>query len=235
MSGPASRTPSVWRKDACRRAAAAVLGVLCLVTGGASRAEAGPPAYASTPAEASRELSAAALALMTEAEDEFDDAVRVDKYRRGLELARRAVAADDLNADAHFAVFAATGRLMLIEGAALNPINLLKVNRELARALELDPDHADALAARGGMYRQLPRLLGGDLRRAEADLLRSIELHPDAVGARLELAQTYRDQGDVARGIPVLEEAVRYAEQKRLRRKLADARRLLEEFRAATR
>lgn len=202
---------------------------ICLMWARAASAE--QAAYASTNADASRRLSEQSLSLMMQAEDEFDDKVRLEGYRKGLELAQQSVAANDLNPDAHFALFASKGRIMLIEGAAPNPVNLLTINSELKRVLELDPNHADALASRGGLYRQLPRLLGGSLDKAQADLTRAIELDPDAVGARMELAQTYRDLGEPERGLPLLETAVRCAEKKGLRRKLAEARRLLQEFR----
>jgi len=197
---------------------------------GTARAE--QAAYASTNFDASRRLSTESINIVMNAEDEFNDAVRMAAYRQGLELAKQAVAADDLNADAHFAVFANNGRIMLLEGISPNPFNLLEVNRELDRALELNPDHADALASKGGLYRQLPRLLGGSMDKAQHCLLRSIELDPEAIGARMELAQAYRDLGDPARGIPLLEQAVHYAELKHKQRKLAEARTLLQEFQA---
>lgn len=216
-----------------RRYLLLVLATVGLAWGG--RALAQQPAYAGTNADASRRLADESLALMMQAEDEFDDAVRLATYRKGLELARQAVAANDLNPDAHFALFASNGRIMLLEGAAPNPINLFAVNSELGRVLELDPNHADALAARGGLYRQLPRLLGGSLDKARADLSRAIELDPEAVGARMELAQAYRDLGEPARGLPLLETAVQFAEKKGMRRKLTEARRLLQEFKTENR
>lgn len=208
---------------------ALVAGVLVgLLAVGTARAE--QAAYASTNVDASRRLSTESITVMMNAEDELNDTVRIAAYRKGLELAKKAVAADDLNADAHFAVFANNGRIMLLEGISPNPFNLLAVNRELDRALALNPDHADALASKGGLYRQLPRLLGGDMDKAQQCLMRSIELDPEAIGARMELAQAYRDLGDPDRGIPLLKQAVYFAEAKGKQRKLAEARTLLQEF-----
>lgn len=213
----------------------ALLAVACGGLLGAATARAEQAAYASTNTDASRRLSSESLAVMMGAEDEFNDAVRMAAYRKGLELAKQAVAADDLNADAHFAVFANNGRIMLLEGISPNPFSLLEVNRELDRALALNPDHADALASKGGLYRQLPRILGGSIDKAQECLNRAIALDPDAVGARMELAQAYRDLGQPERGLPLLEKAVRSAEKKGFRRKLAEARSLLEEFKTANR
>jgi tetratricopeptide (TPR) repeat protein len=132
---------------------------------------------------------------------------------------------------AHFALFANYGRLLLEEGTVPNPFNMVEVNRELDRALELNPNHVDALISKGGLYRQLPWLLGGSLKKAEACLTRAIELDANAVGGRIELAATYRDMGEPERGVPLLEKAIQVAQQVGKFRQLAEARALLDEIR----
>lgn len=171
-----------------------------------------------------------ALECVRRGEDAASNDAKLSAYRDGRELALRAVAADDSSADAHFALFATTGRILLLEGAGANPLNLLRVNRELDRALELNPNHADALASRGGMYRQLPWLLGGSLEKAEKYLKRAIEVDPNAVGARIELAETYRAMGYPERGVPLLQAAVQVAQAEGKSRELAEARSLLREL-----
>ena len=190
-------------------------------------------AYASSNAEAARQLAQSALECLHRGEDLLTTESRLAAYREGLQLAERAVAADDTNASAHFALFANQGRVMLMQGQTPNPLNLLTVNRELERALEINPDYADALAARGGLYRQLPRLLGGSLDKAEADLTRAIALDADAVGARIELAQAYRDMGYPERSVPLLTKAAQVTENKGKYRQLAEARTLLRELGAS--
>lgn len=172
-------------------------------------------------------LASRALLCLQRGEDASSADARRAAYGEGLELARRAVDLDDRNADAHFAVFGNEGRLMLLDGVTPNPISLLKVNRELERALALNPNHADALAAKGGLYRQLPWALGGSLSLAEECLTRAIANDPDAVGARIELAATYRDMGNPDRGLPLLTTAAAIAERDGKRRQLAEARTLL--------
>jgi tetratricopeptide (TPR) repeat protein len=179
-----------------------------------------------------RELGRKAIKCLERGEGSNDPKQKRLAYEEGLELARRAVALDDSNADGHFAIFANEGRLMLLDGAAVNPINLYKVSSELDRALELDPNHSDALAAKGGLYRQLPWFLGGNLDKAEDLLVKSIENNPDAVNARIELAATYRDMGQPERGLPVLEKACVIADRDGKQRELDLARALLREIRA---
>ena len=177
-----------------------------------------------------KELGRKAVKCLERGENATDARQKRAAYEEGLDLAKRAVALDDANADGHFAIFANQGRLMLMDGVTVNPVNLLKVSRELDRALEIDPNHSDSLAAKGGLYRQLPWFLGGSLNKAEDLLTKSIENNPNAVNARIELAACYRDMGQPERGLPVLEKAVVIAHRDGKMRELATARALLAEI-----
>ncbi len=203
---------------------------LSVQIGGASRAGAQASAFARGTTEAAQDLAQQALECLHRGEDATAKDAKLAAYQDGLQWAERAVAADDRNADAHYARFANQGRIMLLEGAVLNPVNLLKINRELDRALELNPNHADALAARGGMYRQLPWVLGGSLDKAADYLSRAVDIDPDACGSRIELAQTYRDMGHPERSIPLLEKAAEVAQRLHKERQLHDARELLNQI-----
>lgn len=187
-------------------------------------------AYARERGDGAQALATRAIECLRRGEDALTKETKLAAYREGLQLATQAVAIDDSNADAHYGVFANRGRIMLAEGASVNPLNLLSINRELDRTLELNPNHSDALAARGGMYRQLPRLLGGSLDKAASYLSRAVDLDPNAVGARIELAETYRDMGHPERSVPLLEKAAQVAERMGKQRQLIEARNLLHEL-----
>lgn len=190
---------------------------------------AGSPALAASPdtQRQAQSLAEQAVRCLERGEDMTEgDAKRVE-YEHGLALAKQALELDEDNADAHFAVFGNQGRLMLLDGVTPNPISLLQVNRELDRVLDINPNHSDALAAKGGLYRQLPWALGGSLTRAEECLTKAIAADPEAVSARIELAATYRDMGEPQRSVPLLETAVTIAERQGKQRQLAAARTLL--------
>ena len=208
---------------------AAVLFSVQLSTG--RQAGAQPSAYGRGRVEAAQDLAKHALDCLHRGEDATTKEAKLAAYSDGLQWAERAVAADDNNADAHYARFANQGRIMQVEGA-VNPLNLLAVNRELDRTLELNPDHADALAARGGMYRQLPWALGGNLQKAADYLSRAVALDSDACGSRIELAETYRDMGHPERSIPLLEKAAEVAERMHKQHQLHQARELLAQLAA---
>jgi tetratricopeptide (TPR) repeat protein len=190
-------------------------------------------ARAATNAESGRRaqiLAEQALDNLRRGEDATDRDQKMAFYQQGLSLANRAVALDDENADAHFAVFGNKGRILLLEGVGANPVSLLQVNRDLERALELNPNHADALTAKGGLYRQLPWLLGGSLSLAESCLTKAISLDPEAVSARIELGATYKEMGQPERSLPLLRKAAAIAERQGKQRQLREARELLQEL-----
>jgi tetratricopeptide (TPR) repeat protein len=171
-----------------------------------------------------------ALDRLRRGEDAVDKNEKMALYQDGLNLATRAVALDEENADAHFAIFGNKGRILLLEGVGANPISLLQVNHDLERALELNPNHADALTAKGGLYRQLPWVLGGSLQVAETCLTKAIKIDPEAVSARIELAQTYREMGHPERCLPLLQTAASIAERQGKQRQLREARDLMRQF-----
>ncbi len=209
----------------------AAFGVLQVAMVGAAAGQ--QEAYANTRTDAARELTAHALDCLHRGEDATTNDAKMSAYREGLQWAERAVQADDGSADAHYARFANKGRIMILEGA-VNPLNLLAANRELDRVLQLNPNHSDALAARGGMYRQLPWVLGGSLEKAANYLTRAVTLDPEhACGARIELAETYRDMGYPERSIPLLEQAAQVAQRMGKQRQLREAQTLLAQLKPA--
>ena len=154
-----------------------------------------PPRTHSLPIASRTELRLPRFASLTVAsrrgDSSDDNSIKLYWYSRGKDLADAAVREDEGNADAHFALFANWGRWLQTDGWLKNAYHLPALRRELDRALEIDPNHPDALAAMGGLYVELPRFLGGDVAKAEPLLVRAIELDPLAVGARLELADRY--------------------------------------------
>lgn len=212
--------------------AAAMVAVVCfwsvVVVPGDAAAQA--VSQASSPA---KRLAAQSLECLDRGEAETDPEAKLAAYREGVELAQKAIDADDNNADAHFAMFANQGRIMLYEGVIANPATLVRATRELNRTLEIDPNHADALAAKGGMYRQLPWILGGSKEKASEYLARSVELdYEHACGARIELAELYVDLGYPERSVPLLKKAVEVAKRDNKPEKLKRARALLVELSA---
>ncbi|MEW6272522.1 MAG: hypothetical protein AB1689_24860 [Thermodesulfobacteriota bacterium] len=168
----------------------------------AAKLAAQPPAAPSTPpsappagaSEGEREL-ALAREHLARGEAAGDDDGRRTAYEEAKRHADRAVELMPQSAEARFIQFGADGRLAQLGGIAVAAMNLVKLNKQLDEVLRLDPNHANALAARGGMLMKLPRLLGGNTSKGIEYLERSVAMDQTAIGKRLELAEAYHIVG----------------------------------------
>jgi hypothetical protein len=142
-----------------------------------------------TPAVRADDLASEALRLCEDAE-RADPSVRDAMLARGVSLAEQAVAADDHDARAHFALFCTQARQVEAAGLSLGSMfTVRRLHRMVDRALALDPDYVDALVAKAGMLRRLPRLFGGDQAEANRCLTRALALDPShPVGRRYAVA-----------------------------------------------
>ena len=152
----------------------------------------------------------ASRSLADVAEYEPDKAKRADMYRRAERLARRAVQVNPDDAEAHFHLARAVGRVALSHGPK-DRVKYGKEVREIAReALRLDPDHPGALHVMGMWHAEVRRLpgiarffaksfLGGQIfGSAKWDeairlLSRAVEVDPERLAHHLDLARIYRD------------------------------------------
>jgi hypothetical protein len=118
----------------------------------------------------------------------------------GLARAERAVAANPQDAAAHFAVFCNLGKSLMhcstwkLFGALGD---LRRVRNEIDIALSLAPDYAPALAGKGAMIAELPRVLGGDKQEGARLLMRAVALSPRDAKLRLALAEVLKDVGEL--------------------------------------
>lgn len=176
-----------------RRGGAAALGVVAAVL--FARAALAVPAGS----------RAAADSLATcERADALSGDERVEALARGMALAEGALAADARDGLAHFAMVCNLGKQMEDAGLGLGQVlNLRRLRRELEATLELAPDDADALVAKGALLLQLPRLLGGDAVQAEALLRRALAAEPGNGTVRCYLARALNARGaeDEARAL----------------------------------
>jgi tetratricopeptide (TPR) repeat protein len=164
----------------------------------------------------------AAMALLDQAQ-EIPDSVKSPErdslYAEAERLARRAVRADSMGADGHFAVAAAVGLASLSKGRKERIRRAEVVRDEALRALQLNPRHDGAYHILGRWNAEIMRLSGfsrffarsflgagifkqASWEEATADLQRAVALDPGRIYHRLELAEVYADrkQWDGARG-----------------------------------
>ena len=152
----------------------------------------------------------ASRSLADLAEYEPDKAKRADMYRRAERFARLAVAVNPDDAEAHFHLARALGRVALSHGPKDRVKYGKAVREEALEALRLDPDHDGAYHVLGRWNAEIMRLSGlsrffaksflggqilGSARWDEAVRLlsRAVEVDPQRLAHHLDLARIYRD------------------------------------------
>lgn len=172
-------------------------------------------------------LSREAIATCNRAQAAGDDTAD-QLLTQSLDLAERAVQADDRDALAHFARFCALGEQARRSGASLSSlVKLWALRSAVDRTLELAPDFPDALLGKGALLCSVPGLLGGDPDEGERLVRRAVEIDPDYVGARLFLAERLLERGARAEAASEASHALAAAERKQDAAKIERARRLL--------
>lgn len=135
-----------------------------------------------------------ALALCDAAAREPAAAARSALLERGLALGEAAVAADDGDAAAHFAIFCNLGRRLQLRPLGWGSLAAVRrVRRAIDRALVLAPDSPQVLTAKGVMLLELPRLFGGDAAEGARLLRRVLDLSPGFTAAARALAERAGD------------------------------------------
>lgn len=216
--------------------AAGLLCILAALPGGpaAAQAAAGPlalgiaAAEARDPAAALRHFEAALAADSTDYEANWRAAIaavdigkqtpdsvkspeRDRLYALAERYAHRAVRANLMGADGHFALAVAIGQASLTKSAKERVQRAGEIRVEALKALELDPRHDGAWHVLGRWHAEIMRLsgierffaknfLGGTVfnkaswAEAERALARAVELRPSHIYHRLDLAEVYLDQ-----------------------------------------
>jgi tetratricopeptide (TPR) repeat protein len=141
---------------------------------------------------------ALAEVYMDLADDLFtDDGNRRLAYEEGAKAAERAMGLQDSNAQAHFLYAANLGSAERIKGLTKAAIKVKEIKQHVARAIELDPNHAQALQMMGGLLMELPWFLGGDKKKAGEYLERAITADGNFTNARILLSKLYKNQNRI--------------------------------------
>ena len=156
----------------------------------------------------------AAVALLDQGQqipDSIKSSERDSLYARAEVLARRAVAADSMGPEGHFAVAASVGLASLTRGKQARIRRARIVHDEALRTLQLDPDYDGAYHVLGRWNAEIMRLSGisrffakrflgagifgqASWEQAIANLQRAVQLDPARISHRLELARIYADR-----------------------------------------
>ena len=125
--------------------------------------------------------------------DDASDREKQRYFERGIEMGQRAVAQQPAGVEGHFWLAANYGGLSEIRGIWQAFQMVKRVRTEMETALRLQPDYEDGSAYRalGEIARQLPGVLGGNLKRAIAYFEQGLRVAPQNMGLKLALARAY--------------------------------------------
>lgn len=183
------------------------------------------PAWADQSPEA---MATQAIAECKAGQAASDRASKVAHFTRGQELAEKAIALDDELVDAHYGRFCNLGESLRVDGEKITSVFKLKdLMNELDKTLALDPNHVEALATKGALLVQLPRLFGGDAPKGEQMLRKVVRLDDNAVNSRIVLARACKDRGDKAEGVAYAQRALQIAKDEGRADKVAEAQSVL--------
>ncbi len=177
-------------------------GTLPAVALGAPAADGAPPPTAVSnvstvkPGETLSDLLERSERTFRAAENHTAIPERAELFLESEALAARAVEMDPQCAEAHFRLFAAKGSRLLDQGPMKSMFELPSLDEHLNKAIELEPDHAHALAAKGGVLFDLPRFLGRDIAGARTYLERALKLNAKGPATRVTMARLLLHEGD---------------------------------------
>jgi len=115
---------------------------------------------------------------------------KLEAYDEGRQAARRAVEMDPRNPEAHFWYGTNTARWGVTNGVVQSLFLLPSVRQEIQAVLDLDPNYTPVYALAGSVFYEVPPLMGGDLRKAEAMFRKGLAQDPSFTGLRIGLAKT---------------------------------------------
>ncbi len=139
------------------------------------------------------------------------EAEQMKYYKTGVQLARKAIKADEKNAEGHYAHALALGRINENAGSKQKIANAKMIKLEAERAIQLNSKHAGAYHILGRWHRTVASFSaiertminaffggvppGGTFADAVANFQKAIVLEPKYMLHQFELAQTYYDMG----------------------------------------
>ena len=161
-------------------------------------------------------LSRGAYAAVEAGKGADDKAKRTELYSTAERMARRAVQVRPTDAEGHFALAAAIGRRAQTMGSRDRVRFAGDVRTHALEALKYNPRHAGALHVMGMWNAEVMRLngmarfmaknfLGGRVfesanwNDAQRYLEQAVQIEPDRLSHRIDLAGVYLDRGDKAR------------------------------------
>jgi tetratricopeptide (TPR) repeat protein len=115
---------------------------------------------------------------------------RLAAFDRGRQVAKRVIELEPKHVEARFWYALNTGRWGQIRGLMRSLFLLSTVQEEIQAILQLDPQFTPVYLLAGHVFCEVPRLLGGDLQKAEEMFRKGLEQDPHFTAMRVGLGKT---------------------------------------------
>lgn len=152
--------------------------------------------------------------------DASKGAERLRNYQAGVSYGQRATAAQPNAVEGHFWLGANHGGVGEEKGGIRALSIIKKVRAEMESVLRLNANYAEGSAylALGELDRQVPGLLGGDLKRAINRLETGVRVAPQNLEMKYVLAQAYQEAKRIEDARRLLNEVINGSARKRAER-----------------
>ncbi len=150
-----------------------------------------------------------------------DERKQKEYFRRAVELAEKSVNAHPGEGHPYYVMAVSKGRTATLSGTRTKIRLAYAVEENVRKALEIMPEHAPSWHLYGVWHSEVANvgraerfaarfisrgLPSGSASRAEEYLLKAIELDPESILIRLDLARHYQRSGQKSKAIAALEE-----------------------------
>jgi tetratricopeptide (TPR) repeat protein len=162
--------------------------------------------------------------------DEAPNAEKLKHFESGISYAQRAIALEPNAVEGHFWLGASYGGYSEVKGMFSALATVKKIRAEMETVIRLNGRYEDGRAyqALGELDRQLPRLMGGNVKRAIERLEEGMKIAPHNLEMKYVLAQAYQDDGRKEDARRQLNELLQASARNRAERNAQDkARKLL--------
>ena len=125
-----------------------------------------------------------------------------------VEIAKKAIALDETEPEAHFELARALGRLAQYRGV-LQSLGLAgEMKKELEKTIELDPSHGSSYHALALWHDGVPWIAGGRAEQTIELFEKSIELEPNSIIHLADYAEILINKGEIEHAKALLEIAI---------------------------
>ena len=115
--------------------------------------------------------------------------VKWDRFKKGSEIAQKAIKVDPSNPDTYFYYVANEASLAKSKGIIGSYFLVRRIKKGINKVLELDPNHTEGIAMKGAVLNSIPGIMGGNVKEAEKLIRKSLLLDPHLTSTKIFLAK----------------------------------------------